>query len=500
MGLKKLSRFKSTRHQERSSSSTARTALCEALEGRQMMSLTVSIRESNGAASATVSSIGQVLNLQVLATVTSVNNNASQDKLQDLSGSIISVAAASKAVAGNLAAKNISPFNANGAAPGLQQDLNGDGNIDVGTNNTVSTQGLFFARSSPAQGPSAGTTVGGSLVFVVADLTYTVTNLNSGGAVELKFVPLVSALPEAAAWVEQNTQKNNTNSSFAAASPFVITGSGSVTTGPTALSGTVIGTAGSYGNSGNTIFKAFDSNLSTYFDGPTPNGNFAGLDLGSTYTINQVSFSPRASYGNRMTGGVFQGSNDPTFASGPITLATISSAPATGIYTTLPVSSTVAFRYVRYLSPNNSYGDVADLKFYGTPATVKTNSPLSGSVIGTTGSYNNGGTTIAKAFDNNLSTFFDGAVPNGNYAGLNLGATYKITQVAFVPRLGWSSRMVGGSFQGSNDGSFATGVTTLATISSAPATGVYTALSVSVAAGLPLRSLSLTRQQLRRRC
>ena len=37
------------------------------------------------------------------------------------------------------------------------------------------------------------------------------------------------------------------------------------------LSGTVIGTTGSWNNSGNTRDKAFDGNTATYFDAPTDN-------------------------------------------------------------------------------------------------------------------------------------------------------------------------------------------------------------------------------------
>jgi len=35
------------------------------------------------------------------------------------------------------------------------------------------------------------------------------------------------------------------------------------------LTGTVIGTQGSWNNIGNTIHKAFDGDLNTFFDGPT---------------------------------------------------------------------------------------------------------------------------------------------------------------------------------------------------------------------------------------
>ncbi len=455
-----------------------RSPLFEPLENRQLMSLTIAVREANGASSATVSSVGQVLNLELVATITSANDSAAQDGLQDVSGSIVSTQSGSGAVAGNLAAKNVAPFNATGAAPGTIQDLNGDANLDVGTTSTKTTQGLFFARSSPVQTESSGTgTVsGGSLDFVIGNLTYTVTKLNSGASTTINFAPYVSTLPEAAAWLEEGKEVDNTNGIFSAASAFTVTGNSTVAPA-TPLKGTVIGTAGSYKNDGNTIAKAFDGNLSTFFDGPGATGNWAGLDLGSTYKITSVEYSPRSGWASRMVGGIFQGSNSATFASGVTNLATITATPATGVFSTLPVTSTSAFRYLRYLSPANSYGDVAELEFFGTAATTVTQ--RTGTVIGTSGSYQKDGNTIAKAVDGNLSTFFDGPTANGNWVGLDLGSAQTVSQISYAPRSGWASRMVGGIFQASNSANFSSGVVNLYTVTTAPTVGVLTTVTIS---------------------
>jgi hypothetical protein len=254
-------------------------------------------------------------------------------------------------------------------------------------------------------------------------------------------------------------------------------GTGSKAT-PVGLSGTVIGTSGSYQNDGNTIAKAFDGNLSTFFDGPSANGNWAGLNLGAKYTITSIEYSPRSGWASRMVGGIFQGSNDPTFATGAVTLATISATPTVGVYSAVTVSNTGGFQYVRYLSPNGSYGDVADIAFFGSLST-STTTALTGTVIGTSGSYQNDGNTIAKAFDGNLSTFFDGPTANGNYAGLDLGSAQSITQISYAPRASWASRMVGGTFQASNSSTFSSGVVNLFTISATPAYNALTTVSVS---------------------
>ena len=46
------------------------------------------------------------------------------------------------------------------------------------------------------------------------------------------------------------------------------------------LSGTVIGTSGSWGNNGNDRSKAFDGDTGTFFDAPGPDGNWTGPRFG----------------------------------------------------------------------------------------------------------------------------------------------------------------------------------------------------------------------------
>ena len=211
---------------------------------------------------------------------------------------------------------------------------------------------------------------------------------------------------------------------YADIAEFQLFGQKAATT-PTAtqLTGTLIGTTGSYQNDGNTIAKAVDGNPSTFFDSASAaGGSYVGYDLGTANTITSVAFAPRPGFESRMVGGVFQGSNSPQFTTGDVTLATVTTAPKAGVLTTVPVTGTGSFRYVRYLSPGGSYGNVAEVEFFGTagtatPAAVQ----VAGTTIGTAGSYKGQGDTIAKATDGNLSTFFDGPTANGNYVGLDLG-------------------------------------------------------------------------------
>jgi hypothetical protein len=179
---------------ERQASQAIRRAVCESLEERQMMTLTVEVRSSGGGTSATVTSVGQVINLEVLALVTDAQNMPSEDGLEDVGGSFISNASDGHAVAGNLAAANIAPFEGLGLSPGKQQDLNGDGNIDVGTDDPINdSEDLFYARATRGSAltstdPSA-TIVGNALEFEIGTLSYTVTSLNEGGTTDINFVP-----------------------------------------------------------------------------------------------------------------------------------------------------------------------------------------------------------------------------------------------------------------------------------------------------------------------
>ena len=130
------------------------------------------------------------------------------------------------------------------------------------------------------------------------------------------------------------------------------------------LSGTVIGTAGTYGG-GMTIDKVFDKNLSTYFDAPTGSGAWVGLDfgVGVSNAIAQINYWPRSGWAGRMVGGVFQGDNNPTFPN-PVTLYTITTTPPDGALTSVSVFNPTAFRYVRYLGPANGWCNVAELQFF----------------------------------------------------------------------------------------------------------------------------------------
>jgi fibronectin type 3 domain-containing protein len=149
---------------------------------------------------------------------------------------------------------------------------------------------------------------------------------------------------------------------------------------------------------------------------------------------------------------------------------------ATGVtttnYTDLGVSVSAGCYYIVSAIVRNGQttnGPVAALSF----------PDLAGAIIGTPGSWNNDGGTIANVFDSNPATFFDGPDGSGDWVGLDFGAGVSnvITQINYCPRSGFESRMIAGVFQGANQAGFSDAVA-LATVGAQPATGVFTTADV----------------------
>ena len=133
------------------------------------------------------------------------------------------------------------------------------------------------------------------------------------------------------------------------------------------LSGTVIGTTGSWNNNSNATRSAvFDGLLDTFFDAAQGDGAWAGIDLGegNEARVTEIRFCPRKSHPQRMDGGKFQGSQKASFADA-VTLYTISGTPATDQLTPVTIDIPDYFRYLRYISPNGGYCNVAEVEFYG---------------------------------------------------------------------------------------------------------------------------------------
>ncbi len=210
--------------------------------------------------------------------------------------------------------------------------------------------------------------------------------------------------------------------------------------------GGVIGTPGSYNGNGTTGVNVFDGSLDNFFDGPDASGDWAGLDLGAGVggVVTNVGYCPRSGFASRMLGGVFQGANDPGFTN-PVTLLTISAAPADGVLTSTPVNNSTAFRYLRYLGPANGQCDVGDVSFQGlTTGLTPPASPAGLTALAVSpAEIDLSWTPVAEATSYNLKRATNPAGPyvilenvpgtnncenlpgtNYNDAGLSNGATY----------------------------------------------------------------------------
>ncbi|WP_338869014.1 Ig-like domain-containing protein [Spirosoma sp. SC4-14] len=157
-----------------------------------------------------------------------------------------------------------------------------------------------------------------------------------------------------------------TDNLYATAASAIDTVTVKSTDGYVKFTGTGIGSPGSYENNGKTFAKALDGDLTTYFDGASASGQWVGLDMGIAKTVRKARIVPRTAWALRIVGGKIQGSNSPDF-SNAVDLYTFTQTPIEGFYTTARFATTGLYRYYRFLSPNNGYGNISELEFWGNP-------------------------------------------------------------------------------------------------------------------------------------
>lgn len=125
------------------------------------------------------------------------------------------------------------------------------------------------------------------------------------------------------------------------------------------LNGTAFGASPPYAT-GREFDKADDGDLTTFYDYSQPNGGYTGIDLGANdaQVVTSILFSPREGFESRMVGGVFQGSNDGVNYT---VLYTVPSTPSDN--TRVIFNNTTAYRYLEYVGPAGSYGNIAEMEF-----------------------------------------------------------------------------------------------------------------------------------------
>ncbi len=130
---------------------------------------------------------------------------------------------------------------------------------------------------------------------------------------------------------------------------------------------------------------------------------------------------------SRMQHGIFEGANKPDF-SDAVSLCKIDNIPTVSWYD-MVLKSPEAYRFVRYKSPENAFCNVAEIVFYGDRG-----DRLTGTNIGTPGSYNNMGSTCDKAFDGDGATYYDAIENSGAWTGLDFHERKSIHRIRCLPR------------------------------------------------------------------
>lgn len=126
----------------------------------------------------------------------------------------------------------------------------------------------------------------------------------------------------------------------------------------------------------------------------------------------------------RMMQGHFQGANTADFSTAT-DLCSFNEVTNGGWYE-LPVVDTGRYRYLRYRSPNGSYGNINELWFFDEKGDT-----IKGDIIGTEGTDPD---SRERVFDNNILTGFNGKSPDGNWIGLKLKAPKRVAKLRFIPR------------------------------------------------------------------
>jgi hypothetical protein len=126
----------------------------------------------------------------------------------------------------------------------------------------------------------------------------------------------------------------------------------------------------------------------------------------------------------RMINGFFEGSNKADFSDARV-LYTIKDVQQ--LFNVAKIKNPAKFRYIRYVSPPNSWANVAELEFFG-----KDKTKLKGTIISSP--QRNNDVKQEMAFDDDVLTFFESERNNGGWIGMDMGEKYQIDEIHFIPR------------------------------------------------------------------
>ncbi len=134
------------------------------------------------------------------------------------------------------------------------------------------------------------------------------------------------------------------------------------------------------------------------------------------------------SFLKRAIGGIFQGANKSDFSDAK-NIYHIEKLPEFRM-NTLHLSGK-SYRYIRYLAPDSSNCNMAEIEVYERG----NQTPLKGKILGTDGCFKDSrNCTKVNVFDGNLLTYFDAPKPNGAWVGLDLRTKKNIQTIKYITR------------------------------------------------------------------
>lgn len=167
----------------------------------------------------------------------------------------------------------------------------------------------------------------------------------------------------------------------------------------------------------------FSINLSGKVDRLIPNvskNRSISVKRKYTFTSNLKEFCENT------IGGKFQVANKEDF-SDSVTIATISKTDESG-YNSISVTGKSKWKYFRYLSPDDSYGNMAEIEVYSKNKTKL----IPQRMFGTRGAIKNH--NLEKALDGDPLTSYSLPFPNGGIVAMEFEEPLQISEIRYLPR------------------------------------------------------------------
>jgi hypothetical protein len=208
--------------------------------------LTIDLRLANGEKSVPDAQAGQKIMADVWATVTGTSTDlANSYGLSSVNGSIVSngpvlINIAGKqgdvaAYKGGVKTTALAPFAKSGEQPGMERDLDGDGDIDLGSPNQNDATGFFNVRADPQEyfgGSPAGIAApgGNGVAWKIGRVELTVAPGTEAGTSSVIWTPRRNAAgaiaPEAGLWYDDEvtlSAKDGSTGTIVSGAPLTVT-------------------------------------------------------------------------------------------------------------------------------------------------------------------------------------------------------------------------------------------------------------------------------------